>query len=165
VASAPSWVGGALFIDLTFDTDFGWDTMEPIPGRLVYVVGWLPLSGSYITIERFCTGLHSTLNFTISRRQRRLYQAKGLDIQRWEAAADEGNALRKETKAVVAEYDVDWDEQADEHGHKVIKALRKREMEGMGKSWGKSKKQDNDDDDTFSATRPPMAVYRHTDES
>lgn len=48
----------------------------------------------------------SALNLTISRRQTKLYQAKGFDLQRWEHLIEEGNALRKEIKAVASEYDV-----------------------------------------------------------
>ena len=48
----------------------------------------------------------SALNLTISRRQTKLYQAKGFDLQRWEHLIEEGNALRKEIKAVAGEYDV-----------------------------------------------------------
>lgn len=48
----------------------------------------------------------SALNLTISRRQTKLYQAKGFDLQRWEHLIEEGNALRREIKAVAGEYDV-----------------------------------------------------------
>lgn len=48
----------------------------------------------------------SALNLTISRRQTKLYQAKGFDLRRWEHLIEEGNALRKEIKAVASEYDV-----------------------------------------------------------
>ena len=50
----------------------------------------------------------SALNLTISRRQSKLYEIKGFDLPKWEGLVEEGNALRKEIKAVAAEYDVEW---------------------------------------------------------
>ena len=50
----------------------------------------------------------SALNLTISRRQSKLYDQRGFDLPRWEALVEEGNALRKEIKAVASEYDVEW---------------------------------------------------------
>jgi len=64
------------------------------------------------------------MNLTISRRQNKLYQLKGFDLQRWESLTDEANALRKEIKAVAREYDVDWDEKVDERDEKVTEALK-----------------------------------------
>lgn len=88
----------------------------------------------------------SALNLTISRRQTKLYQSKGFDLQRWEALIEEGNALRKEIKAVAAEYDVDWDEKVDEKDETVTEALEKVRNEKKGKN-GKDKKNDVDEDD------------------
>ena len=84
----------------------------------------------------------SALNLTISKRQSRLYEARGFDLQKWEGLIEEGNAIRKEIKAVAAEYDVEWDETADEKDPKVIKALRDER-----KSHKSSKKNDDDDED------------------
>lgn len=86
------------------------------------------------------------MNLTISRRQTRLYQSKGFDLQRWEALIEEGNALRKEIKAVAAEYDVDWDEKVDEKDETVTEALEEVRNEKKGKN-GKDKKNDVDEDD------------------
>lgn len=87
----------------------------------------------------------SALNLTISRRQTRLYELKGFDIQQWESLIEEGNAIRKEIKAVAAEYDVEWDEREDEQDATVIKALREERKNSKGND--KSKKDDDDDDD------------------
>lgn len=65
------------------------------------------------------------MNFTISRRQQKLYAQRGFDVHKWEALVEEGNALRKEIKAVANEYDVEWDELEDEKHEEVAEALRK----------------------------------------
>jgi hypothetical protein len=90
----------------------------------------------------------SALNFTISRRQTQLYQAKGFDLPRWDALIEEGNALRKEIKTIANEYDVDWDEKEDEQHKEVTKALRKdRDAKKKENSKEKSEKDDGDDED------------------
>lgn len=86
----------------------------------------------------------SALNLTVTRRQQKLYQTRGFDVARWDQLVEEGNALRKEIKAVAAEYDVDWDEKADEQHETVTKALRDERKKNSG---NKSKKKDNDDDE------------------
>jgi hypothetical protein len=84
------------------------------------------------------------MNLTISRRQSKLYQAKGFDVRKWEDLIEEGNTLRKEIKAVAQEYDVEWDERADEKSEKVIEALRE---EREKKTSGKEKGKDDDEED------------------
>ncbi len=85
----------------------------------------------------------SALNLTISRRQTKLYQAKGFDLTKWEALVEEGNALRKEIKVIANEYDVDWDETADEQEEKVTKALKEHRDDDKEKN-GKKKEEDDD---------------------
>lgn len=85
----------------------------------------------------------SALNLTISRRQSKLYELRGFDLHKWENMIEEANAIRKEIKMVAAEYDVEWDETADEKDPEVTKALRKdRQAEKKGK-----KEKDKDDED------------------
>ena len=84
----------------------------------------------------------SAMNFTISRRQQKLYQARDFDLRKWEALIDEGNALRKEIKAVANEYDVEWDELKDEKDEKVAEALREERRKKK-----KGEKSDDKDDD------------------
>ena len=67
----------------------------------------------------------SALNLTISRRQTKLYQQKGFDIQKWDTLLEEANMYRKEIKQIASEYDVDWDETQDEKDVKVTEAMRK----------------------------------------
>lgn len=84
------------------------------------------------------------MNLTISRRQSKLYDAKGFDVRKWEDLIEEGNTLRKEIKAVAAEYDVEWDEKADETSEKVIEALREDREK---KKDGKGGKKDEEEED------------------
>jgi hypothetical protein len=86
----------------------------------------------------------SAMNFTISRRQQKLYQDKDFDIRKWEALIEDGNTLRKEIKAVANEYDVEWDELKDEKDEKVAEALRNERKKK--KSQNEDDEKDDDDD-------------------
>ena len=85
------------------------------------------------------------MNLTISRRQTKLYQLKGFDLHRWETLIEEGNALRKEIKAIAGEYDVDWDETLDEHDKLVTEALKKDRDEKKANN-GREDKEDDEDE-------------------
>lgn len=85
------------------------------------------------------------MNFTISRRQQKLYQQHNFDIRKWEILIEDGNALRKEIKAVANEYDVEWDELKDEKDEKVTEALKAERKRQEGK-----KNTDKDDDEPSS---------------
>lgn len=113
-----------LVYRLTFETDLGWDTMEPV----TYLIGLSALMGGYLWFlyHNREVSYKAALNLTINRRQKKLYESRGFDLVRWESLTEEGNALRKEIKAVAAEYDVWWDEKADEHSEEVSKALEKK---------------------------------------
>jgi hypothetical protein len=87
----------------------------------------------------------SALNLTVSRRQNSLYQARGFDLQKWEAMIEEANVLRKEIKQVANEYDVEWDERADEGSEEVHDALKEER--------DKSKKKDDDGDEEESDSK------------
>jgi hypothetical protein len=89
----------------------------------------------------------SALNLTISRRQKKLYQARGFDLQKWEGLVEEGNALRKEIRNIAREYDVDWDETLDEKHEKVKEVLKEVREQKKSEKGGKGKKEDDDDDD------------------
>ena len=79
------------------------------------------------------------MNLTISRKQAKLYQERGFDNQRWDSLIEEANAYRKEIKQIASEYDVDWDEKADEKDDKVTEAMRKVRDDK------KAERKDNDD--------------------
>jgi calcium uniporter protein, mitochondrial len=129
---------------LTFETDLGWDTMEPV----TYLIGLSALMAGYLWFlyHNREVSYKAALNLTISRRQNKLYEAKGFNHERWESLIEEANALRKEIKAVAAEYDVEWDEKADEYSKEVSKAL-KNERKGEGRKKRKSDDKIDEDDE------------------
>ncbi|EOD46592.1 putative coiled-coil domain containing protein [Neofusicoccum parvum UCRNP2] len=128
---------------LTFETDLGWDVMEPV----TYLVGLSTLIGGYVWFlyHNREASYKSAMNITISRRQSKLYTEKGFDLEKWQTLIEEANALRKEVKMVANEYDVEWDELQDEKHEKVVEALRKeRRKKENGKKGGDDK--DGEDD-------------------
>ncbi|GAD99064.1 conserved hypothetical protein [Paecilomyces variotii No. 5] len=132
-----------LVYRLTFETDLGWDTMEPV----TYLVSLSTLMGGYLWFlyHNREVSYRSALDFTISKRQQRLYQMKGVDLHRWDSLIDEANSLRKEIKTIAAEYDVDWDERKDEGDERVTKALKQERKQKNGKS--RDSKSDEDEED------------------
>jgi hypothetical protein len=135
---------------LTFQTDLGWDVMEPV----TYLVGLSTLIAGYMWFlyHNREVSYRSAMNFTVTKRQQKLYQARGFDVSKWDAFVEEGNRLRREIKMVADEYDVDWDETRDEGSEKVAKALREdRKKKQIHKDEedeeGKKRKKEVDDDD------------------
>jgi hypothetical protein len=127
----------AAIYHFTFQTSYGWDTMEPITylaGLSTIMIGYL-----WFLYHNREVSYRSALNLTVSRRQQHLYQVKGFDVQKWEQMIDEANALRKEIKQVAQEYDVEWDERKDEGSEEVHDALKEER--------DKNKKKDDDDED------------------
>lgn len=138
-AGIVSWWGVVYY--LTFQTELGWDVMEPV----TYLVGLSTLIGGYVWFlyHNREVSYRSAMNFTISRRQQKLYQQHNFDPRKWEMLIDDGNSLRKEIKAVANEYDVEWDELQDEKDEKVAEALKKeRKKQKEGK---KSEAKDDDE--------------------
>lgn len=86
----------------------------------------------------------AALHLTVSHRQNQLYTAKGFNLQQWESLIEEANALRKEIKIVANEYDVEWDEKADEGSEAVHEALREERQ----KKEKRADAEDEDDDDS-----------------
>lgn len=136
---------------LTFQTELGWDVMEPV----TYLVGLSTLIGGYMWFlyHNREVSYRSAMNFTVSRRQNRLYELKGFDVSKWDGLVEEGNRLRREIKMVADEYDVDWDETKDAGNEKVAKALReerkkrqtsKDDEDEEGKKRKKAEEQDDD---------------------
>ncbi|PLB38216.1 uncharacterized protein BDW47DRAFT_29779 [Aspergillus candidus] len=128
-----------LVYKLTFGTDLGWDTMEPV----TYLVSLSTLMGGYLWFlyHNREISYRSALDFTISARQKKLYQAKDVDLHLWASLIDEGNMLRREIKTIAAEYDVVWDETKDERDERVTEALKKQRNDRNG-----SPKEDDGDD-------------------
>ncbi|CAD6589789.1 MAG: hypothetical protein ASARMPRED_004265 [Alectoria sarmentosa] len=130
---------------LTFETDLGWDTMEPV----TYLVGLSTLICGYLWFlyHNREVSYRSALNLTISRRQTKLYQQKGFDIQKWDNLIEEANGYRKEVKQIANEYDVDWDETLDERDKRVTEAMRKVRSDKNSDRKEKGEKEDEDEDD------------------
>jgi calcium uniporter protein, mitochondrial len=127
----------AAIYHFTFQTSYGWDTMEPI----TYLAGLSSIMIGYLWFlyHNREVSYRSALNLTVSRRQSALYAERGFDLPKWESMIEEANALRKEIKNVANEYDVEWDEKLDEISEVVHKAL-KRERD-------KDRKKDDDDEE------------------
>ncbi|KAL2070017.1 hypothetical protein VTL71DRAFT_14697 [Oculimacula yallundae] len=131
---------GAIY-HFTFRTDYGWDTMEPVTylaGLSTIILGYL-----WFLYHNREVSYRAALNLTVSRRQNTLYTARGFDVGKWEAMIEEANALRKEIKNVADEYDVEWDEKADEGSEEVHDALKEE----------RRKNKDTDDDDSGDKTK------------
>ncbi|KAF2116339.1 hypothetical protein BDV96DRAFT_686719 [Lophiotrema nucula] len=131
---------------LTFQTDLGWDVMEPV----TYLVGLSTLLGGYVWFlyHNREVSYRSAMNFTISRRQSKLYKDRGFDLHKWEQLVEEANSLRKEIKMVANEYDVEWEELEDEKDVKVADALKKdrqRKKKG-GKDDGDGESKEDSDE-------------------
>jgi calcium uniporter protein, mitochondrial len=122
----------------TFQTPYGWDTMEPITylaGLSTIMIGYL-----YFLWHNREVSYRAALHLTVSHRQSQLYTARGFDMQRWQNLIDEANSLRKEIKTIANEYDVEWDETKDEVSETVHQALREERQK-------KKKKEDKEDDE------------------
>ncbi|EKG13521.1 Coiled-coil domain containing protein [Macrophomina phaseolina MS6] len=130
---------------LTFDTDLGWDVMEPV----TYLVGLSTLIGGYIWFlyHNREASYKSAMNITISRRQSKLYNEKGFDLEAWQTLIEEANALRKEIKMIADEYDVEWREIDDERNERVVEALRKHRRKKENGNAKSSKDEEEEDDD------------------
>ncbi|KAJ5669410.1 hypothetical protein N7462_010480 [Penicillium macrosclerotiorum] len=127
---------------LTFETDLGWDTMEPV----TYLVSLSTLMGGYLWFlyHNREISYKSALDFTVSARQKKLYQQHKIDLQLWETLIDEGKTLRREIKSIAAEYDAEWDERADEQDERVTEALRSDRGEKRKKSNGDKDSEEDD---------------------
>lgn len=131
-----TWWGAVWF--LTFYTSWGWDVMEPV----TYLAGLTTVISGYLWFlyHNREVSYRSVLHITVSKRQLKLYAQKGFDLEQWEELVDQGRALRKEIKAVAAEYDAEWDESTDELGDGQVKKVLE-EDEGEKEAVG----DDNDD--------------------
>lgn len=128
----------AAIYHFTFQTSYGWDTMEPI----TYLAGLSSIMLGYLWFlyHNREVSYRAALNQTVSRRQNALYAARGFDLPKWESMIEEANALRKEIKGVANEYDVEWDEKLDNVSEVVHKAMKKERAK-------ERKKEDEDEDD------------------
>jgi hypothetical protein len=87
---------------------------------------------TFVPLLQLRSVLPLSYDFTISKRQSKLCAARGFDLRKWEGLIEEGNALRRDIKAVANEYDVEWDEledEKDEVSHALKKEREKKRME------------------------------------
>jgi calcium uniporter protein, mitochondrial len=128
---------------LTFGTDLGWDTMEPV----TYLVSLSTLMGGYLWFlyHNREISYKSALDFTVSARQRKLYQQHNIDLQLWESLIDEGKTIRLEIKNIAAEYDAEWDERVDEQDERVTEALRSEQRKDDRRKSSSDKDAEDDD--------------------
>ncbi|KAI1197123.1 hypothetical protein F5X97DRAFT_303367 [Nemania serpens] len=122
-AALTGWWAAVYYV--SFHTDAGWDLVEPV----TYLAGLTTIMGGYLWFLFISRDLsyQAALKITVSRRQNVLYQARGLDPQKWEALLHETNALRREIRVIADEYDVDWDENRDLGGEEVKQVLEKED--------------------------------------
>ncbi|TGZ77301.1 hypothetical protein EX30DRAFT_291443, partial [Ascodesmis nigricans] len=119
-----SWWGAVTWA--TFWTPLGWDVMEPV----TYLVGLSGVISGYLWFlyHNREVSYRSVLHLTVSRRQMRLYEERGFELERWHELLEEGKAVRREIRAVAEEYGVRWDERGDEGMEgRVKKALDEHE--------------------------------------
>jgi hypothetical protein len=134
------WWGVVYYV--TFHTEAGWDLVEPV----TYLAGLTTIMGGYLWFLYISRDLSykAAMNVTVTRRQNALYEARGFDIHRWDNLVQEANALRKEIKAVAAEYDVDWDE-TKMLGEEVKEVLDKENKKGKGPAMDEDEEEGDDD--------------------
>ena len=131
-----------LVYRLTFETDLGWDVMEPV----TYLVGLSGLIGGYMWFlyHNREVSYRSAMNLTISRRQSQLYEQRGFDLHKWEGLVEEANKLRKDIQNTAESYDSTWNETVDEKDPTVVKVLREERQ--RNNKEGKKDSGDDDDD-------------------
>ncbi|PWN53191.1 4-hydroxybenzoate polyprenyl transferase [Violaceomyces palustris] len=124
---------------LTFRTDLGWDTMEPV----TYLTGLGTLMGGYIwfLIHNREVSYRAVLHETTSRRQQRLYLDKGFSVERYQELISDAKDLRAQIKKVAEEYDLEWEQGKTRSGIDSKKALKIiRKFEDEEEQVGKKKK-------------------------
>lgn len=65
-------------------------------------------------------------------------------MQKWDSLLEEANSYRREIKQIANEYDVDWDEKADEKDEQVTEAMRKVRSDKESEQDLKKEKEEDD---------------------
>lgn len=124
-----SWTGMAVLASwwvsvtyLTFWTELGWDTMEPA----TYLIGLLSLMCGYgwVLHNNREVSYRAVLNETTSRRQQRLYNHHGLDIDQYQELIQQAKGLRHAIKLIASEYDLSWNQSETRAGQTTVEALK-----------------------------------------
>lgn len=132
----------------TFFTSLGWDVMEPA----TYLVGLGTLMAGYswFLVHNREVSYRTVLNETTTKRQQRLYNEKGFNVERFQELIDEAKQLRKAIKLVAEDYDLEWDQGDTQNGKQHKKALdvvRKAEAREESASSTKKKDKDKEEDE------------------
>ncbi|EFX06230.1 siderophore biosynthesis protein [Grosmannia clavigera kw1407] len=100
----------------TYQTAYGWSVIEPV----TYLAGLGVIMGGYLWFLFISRDLsyRAAMNVTVLRRQAALYESRGFDVRRWDRLVEETNGLRAEIRRAAADYDIEWDEEADLGGGK-----------------------------------------------
>lgn len=130
---------------LTFETSLGWDVMEPV----TYLAGLTTVLGGYLWFlyHNREVSYRSVLNITVTKRQMKLYDERGFDIEVWEELIDEARRLRREIRGVAAEYDELWDEKAEVVGGEKVAEVIAEKKGRLGKAAKEKKVEEDDDED------------------
>jgi len=113
---------------LTFHTDLGWDTMEPI----TYLTGLGTAIAGYVWFlwHNREVSYRAVLMETTSNRQQKLYSLRGFNIEHYQDLIEDAKALRKDIKRVAWDYDLTWDQgdtDAGKHSKRALQIVRKVE--------------------------------------
>lgn len=105
---------------------------------------------SWFLIHNREVSYRTVLNETTTKRQQRLYNEKGFNVERFQELIDEVKQLRKSIKLVAEDYDLEWDQGDTASGKQHRKALdvvRKAEAREESKGSSKSKKKEGEEED------------------
>lgn len=116
----------------------GADILQYLVGLSTLICGYL-----WFLYHNREVSYRSALNLTITRKQAKLYQQRGFDVQKWDSLIEEANAYRKEIKQIASEYDVDWDEKTDEKDERVTEAMKKFRNDRNSERKAKDEKEDD----------------------
>ncbi|TDL26217.1 hypothetical protein BD410DRAFT_572460 [Rickenella mellea] len=155
VAIAGAGILGVWWVSvgvLTFNTDLGWETMEPI----TYLTGLGTVISGYLWFlwHNREVSYRTVLTETTSRRQQKLYVLQGFNIDKYQELIEDVKELRKAIKRVAWDYDLSWDQGNTDAGKEAKRALeivrkeeRKEEEPRSGtKRVKKSIQEDSDGD-------------------
>lgn len=129
-----SWWAGVAYA--TFYTPLGWEVMEPV----TYLVGLSGVISGYLWFlwhDREVS-YRNWQHLAVTRRQARLYEEKGFDMERWQELVQEARRVRREVREVAGEFGVEWDGREEgigegEDGEVVKEVLDREDDSARGK--------------------------------
>lgn len=96
--------------------------MEPT----TYLIGLLSLMCGYgwVLHNNREVSYRAVLNETTSRRQQRLYNQHGLDVDQYQELIQQAKGLRRTIKLIASEYDLSWNQSETRAGQTTVEALK-----------------------------------------